>query len=345
MVAPVEVTVDAKGMPLPPVDPNIPVPPSVKAAADKAAALHQAAYSSPQPDAHLATVASTTPVTSALAAAATPDPGDPRASWTADKWIQHAKSMEGRFNQSQDTIKGLQTTLSEMGAELVAVQQPRAVTSVAPVVQQNVTPKDLADYGEDFLAVVGRVATDVAQPRIAQLEAENRRLSAQMSRQAGSNIYSMLDDKVPNWATINGSPRFKTWLRSRDIYAGRLRQQLLDDAFRAADAARVVAFFQGFLKEEEATGSTEFLLNTEPPPGAAPRNPAVELQTLAAPGHARPAVATSPNSPANEPRYITRGQITQFYANVRAGKYVGREQDRLNDEAFIFECQNAGRVL
>jgi hypothetical protein len=156
-------------------------------------------------------------------------------------------------------------------------------------------------------------------------------------------IEAVLDQNVPNWPQINLSPKFKNWLRFRDYYSNRPRKELLDEAHRAADAARVLKFFQGFLAEEVATGSTEFT-GAEPSPQATPHNPVMELQSLAAPGHARPAQGTSPNQPADGPIWITRAQISQFYANVRKGVYVGKEQDYLNDQAIIFECQKAGRI-
>ena len=49
MPAPITVTVDAKGMPQAPIDPNVPLPPSVARAAARADELHKAAYA-PQPD-------------------------------------------------------------------------------------------------------------------------------------------------------------------------------------------------------------------------------------------------------------------------------------------------------
>lgn len=352
MVAPIEVTVDAKGMPLPSVDPNITLPPGVRAQAAAADALHAAAYQTqPQPQPQPQPV-----VTAPVTAQPQPQPqpqqidGD-RATWDAAKWMQHARSMEGRFKQSQDQINSLQGTLAEVGEELVRTQativrpQPQTTQTTPPVpAQPLLTQADVDTYGEDFLNVAQRAAIQAITPKLTQLERQNQVLTNQLRRQTIESINTAMDREVPNWMQINLSPRFKTWLRLRDIYSGRIRSELLNEAHRAADAARVASFFKGFLAEEEATGSTEFLQDSQPSPSlAAPHDPAVELSTLTAPGHARPAQGNQPTS-ADAPIYITRTQIKQFYENVRKGAYVGRDQDYLNDQAIIFDCQKHGRI-
>jgi hypothetical protein len=352
---PVDVTVDGKGMPLPPADPNIQVPSRVTAAAQAADALHAQAYASqpsapalalpaPQSDPSLAPAA---PVTAAVT-----EPDGARSTWDVNQWMQHAKSMEGRFKQAREQNDLLQGHMTELGEELIrtqsAVARPPAPTpapqNVAPMppVQRFVTPQDVETYGEDFLDVAQRAALQAVSPKLQALESQNQQLQRRLQKQTMVTIEQALDAQVPNWPQINLSPRFKNWLRLRDVYSGGVRSKLLSDAHTAGDTARVVAFFRGFLDDEAATGSTEFLLNAEPPQQAAPLAPAVELQTLAAPGHARP--AGSPPQLADGPISITRGQIKQFYENVRKGVYLGREQDYHNDQSIIFECQRAGRV-
>jgi hypothetical protein len=260
--------------------------------------------------------------------------------------------MEGRYKQSQETITSLQGSMSELGDELIRAQahmrqpvapQPQANFQPAPVTPL-LTKEDTETYGEDFLNVAQRAALQAVAPKLAALEADNLALKQQLRRQNVDHITTSLDREVPNWRQINSSPRWLAWLRLPDFYSGRVRQELLNQAHQAADAARVSRFFKGFLSEEEATGSTGFLpTQGQPPLPAAPRQPAVQLEMLAAPGHAKPAQGTQP-SPANEPIWITHGQISKFYENVRKGVYAGREADKQNDEAIIFECQRTGRV-
>jgi hypothetical protein len=350
MVAPIEKTVDAKGMPLPPIDPNVVVPPRVKLEADRAAQLHAQAYS-PQPDNNTTTISPQPVVTAPVVAPAPVQPApalDDRATWGVNEWMHQAKSMEGRFKQTQATVETLQSSLSEVTAALANTQVRQPVNQQQPVTPTPpvplITKEDVETYGQDFLSVAQRAALQAVQPTLMKLEQENRRLEQRIQTQANQSIEATLDAEVPNWPQINVSPRFKAWLRLRDVYSRQVRQDLLNQAHKAADAAAVVAFFKGFLREEEATGSTEFLTNQQPAQPAQPATPSVELQMLAAPGHAKPATGTQPGQSADAPIWITRGQITQFYKNVREGVYAGREQDRMNDEAIIFECQRQGRV-
>src|ERR1700730_17355518 len=102
---PVDVTVDSKGMPIPSADPNVQVPALVTAAAQAAEVLHAQAYA-PQPVAPApapvpapappGTQPQTPPAPAAPVTAAVTEPEGDRSTWDANKWMQHAKSMEGR---------------------------------------------------------------------------------------------------------------------------------------------------------------------------------------------------------------------------------------------------------
>lgn len=351
MAEPIVAVVDAKGMPLPPVDPNVKLPPSVMRSSAQADALHQQAYNTqpqPQPEPVPQPAPAPQPEPTPRPAPAAADAE--RASWDAAKWMQHAKSMEGRYRQTQEQVTTLQGSLSELGEELLRTQAAPRPQQQLP---QNLSPppplltqQDVDTYGNDLLDVAQRAALQAVAPKLTALEQQNVQLQRQLRKQTIQSIETVLDAAIPNWPQINLSARFKAWLRLRDVYSGRVRNELLNEAHRAADAARVLTFFKGFLAEEEATGSTEFTQDqSQPSPSlATPPAPALELQTLAAPGHARPPQGSTPNAPADGPIWITRGQISAFYTNVRKGVYVGREQDYLNDQAIIFDCQKNGRI-
>jgi hypothetical protein len=362
---PLSIETDSRGMQRAAVDPNVVLPARVTAAVTQAEARHKQVYAQstpspapqpvPQPQPPTPQPPAPQPVPQPQPTPPTPAPepqpaADPRANWTPEQWAHHAKSMEGRYRQSQETITSLQSSLNEIGAELVQTQTSRqTVPPSAPSIPPRtptplLTPEDVSTYGEDLLNVAQRAALQAVSPKIAELEERNARLEHRIRRTALDSVNMSLDREVPNWLAINISPRFKAWLSLRDVYSGRIRKELLMDAHRAADAARVVSFFKGFLAEEEATGSTEFGPGMPPPLSAAPSPPALELSALAAPGHAKPAVGAQPNASASEPIWITRGQIKDFFANVRRGVYNGRQQDYLNDQAIIFECQRTGRI-
>lgn len=361
------VTVDAKGRPLPPVDPNVKLPGAVARAAAAAEAFYRPqeptppdggnppapAAATPEPPAAPVTVAVTPPTPPAPAPEAPAVPPAPAASEddNGQTWKQRYHSMEGRFKQAMTTINGMQTQMRDMGDELLRMQEfvkNSAGVTVTPQGQPTpklVTDRDRETYGDELLDTVQRAALEAVQPKLTALEQENQNLKRTVAQTRQGDLYRTLDQQVPNWRAINKSDRFKAWLSLTDLLSGSVRGRLLDAAFKAADAPRVVAFFQGFVNDEAATGSTEFAprADAQPPaPAPAPRQPALALEALAAPGRAKPAAADT-GKPADKPVF-TRAQIRQFYDDVRRMVYAGRDQEKAALEAAIFAAQREGRV-
>ena len=105
-------------------------------------------------------------------------------------------------------------------------------------------------------------------------------------------------------------------------------------AQKQVDAARVAAFFQGFVTELSVVDPRQ---SSEPlsSPGRK-----VSLASLAAPGRGR--AAEPPSSASPDKSIITTSQISKFYTDVAAGKYPKAEADRL--EKMIFDAQSEGRI-
>ena len=254
-------------------------------------------------------------------------------------------SMKGRYEQAAQTIGSMQEQMQQMGDELMRLQrmvtQQRQIPPAPPTPRQPlVTDKDLEAYGPELIDVVKRAALEAVSPELARLNQTTQQVRQTVVKQSQDGVYQQLANAIPNWSEINQSPRFKAWAGLRDVYSGEVRSKLLNAALQAADAPRVVAFFRGFLAEEQATGQAP-----EPQHEAAtPRQAAVPLEMLAAPGRAKPAPGgTMPGSPADKPIF-TRAQISEFYTRVRQGAYNGRDADKARDEAMIFSAQKEGRV-
>ena len=337
---------------LAPVDTTVSVPESVRRAAAAAEAAHKQAYQTPDPVVNGETPAPVVdPATAAAIAepaaqsapiaqpAPAPDTSPPPAGDV--DWEARYNSMKGRFDQSQRTIGSMQTQMSELGDELVRTQSlltPRQQPQQQQP-QRLLTDEDKATYGEDLINVVQRAAVEAVAPEINQLRQRNQQLERKVQQQDQNGIFAALDQAVPNWREINESDRFKAWCRLPDLYSGVLRGRLLNDAYRAGQSPRVAQFFRGFLAEEVATGQ-----EPAPLPPAVERTAAVPLETLAAPGRAKPATgADNTNPPADKP-IITRAQISAFYDQVRRGAYAGRDADKARDEAIIFAAQREGRT-
>ena len=254
-------------------------------------------------------------------------------------------SMRGRWAQSQQMVGMLQEQLAEQGQQLSEVlrqlnedrQRPQRTQPV-----RKLTPEDEKTYGPEFLDVARRAAQEAIGPELEELRRQQAESTQREQRTASQLVLNELDDKLPGWRAINTSPEFLAWLRLPDVYSGGVRGNLLRQAFAAASASRVLAFFKGYLTEAQATGQLP-----APQPAAATQAPArvaaVPLETLAAPGRIQPAPAEQQVSASDTP-WVTHKQIRDFYSNEGRARYVGREQDRQNDEQLIFSAQRLGRV-
>lgn len=349
--------------PIAPVDPDVKLPPSIAAAGAAADALHKQVYANPDPKtpeppaAPPAAAASSTPdpqpepqpaptPAPAQATPASPYP-DKNDNLTAEQWRHQYLSMKGRYEQAAQSIGSMQEQMQELGDELMRTQQmirsPQQPRPANPApVQPLVTEDEVKTYGPELIDVIQRAARQAIMPDMRNLHTGVQQVAQRVQQVSTGSLYGDLDRAVADWRAINVSPRFKAWCQQRDVYSGALRGALLNAAFQAADAPRVIAFFQGFLNEEQATGQLSDPSVQPQPAPAAVRQPAIPLESLTAPGRAHPAGGDTPQ-PVDKPIF-TRQQIAGFYREVREGRYAGREADKNATEQAIFAAQREGRV-
>jgi hypothetical protein len=242
----------------------------------------------------------------------------------------------------------MQEQMQQLGDELMRTQQLMRGGNVNPISTlpsdikpAYVTDEDRTNFGDPLIEVTKRAALEAVAPALTALQEENRRLNQQVTQQRTHDIYERLDQGLPTWREINTNPRWIQWLRLRDFNSAPLRQEQLNRAMQAADAPRVLDFFQRFLSEEVATGQMPAPQPPQPP-NPEPRPAAVPLTTLAAPGRPNPATGNT-QVPDSKPVY-THKDISDFYDYVRKGVYVGQEQLKQQIEADIFAAQREGRV-
>lgn len=272
-------------------------------------------------------------------AAETPAPAD------GESWEHKYKSMHGRFVRSQDQIKTLSEQVSQLQSVIATMQTAPAQQVQIPELEAEnlITPEEAADYGEDFLKVVGKRAREEMAPvikgyqaKIAELEQKLNGVSGAVQQTSQEKLLTKLDEGLPTWRELNSNSEFLDWLRLPDPYSGAIRHDMLKAAYAQGNAHRVLAFFNGFLAEEAVVAPA----GQEPDPQVT-KVPKVPLANLAAPGRAK--TAASASAPAEKP-VITRAQIATFYADLAAGKYRGRDAEKNKAEAMIFEAQRDGRI-
>lgn len=344
-------------------DPNVKIPSRVKLEAERADALIKAqqapAEEAPAEGADVIELAPMTAQPHQQMPAATPPAQQPPATPATPPAQQGDKTysendfnaMKARWERSDKAAQKLSEEVNNLRnviATMNVAPAPAAPAENAPPAELQaksfLTDQEIADYGPEFLDVVGKKAREIAAAETAELKKQLETLSRGMQatsqvtmQQARETMLAHLDEKIPDWRTLNVDPNFIAWLRLPDPFSGAIRQNLLTEAYGQNNSARVAAFFQGFLAEEAAVAPA----NAPPAQQPSAAQPArVPLETFAAPGRAKSAAATAP---AEKP-IITRAQVAAFYADVAAGKYRGREQEKEANELAIFAATNEGRL-
>ena len=338
---------------LAPTDPSVKIPDAVRALGAAAEELHNQIYKT-EPEAEPEVQATETPVeenklteqplTTKPPEAVTKAP-EATPQVTEESYEHRYNSMKGRFDRAQQQLSAQSERISSLERMLASLQaQPQEhVSSNEMKAERLLTPEEEADYGPDFLGVVGKKAREELLPvfrkyedEIASLKSQLKGVGNYVAQDAQSRMTETLDRNVPNWRDQNVNPEFLQWLALPDPYSGDIRHNMLKTAWERHDAPRVAAFFKGFLAEEAAFSPANSA--TAPAQQGAGK---VSLESFAAPGRAKTAAAT--NAPAEKP-IITSAQISKFYADAASGRYNGREEEKAKFEKMIFEAQREGRI-
>lgn len=347
-----------------PADPNVLVPEHVRRAAEQADAIHKAAYTNLEAQGQTTPSAPAAPNPEITATVTDPAPHQEPAhqpapapvrddqNVSAEEWRHRFLSMQGRYQAAQRDHGAMEQQLQQLGQELVRTQelvgQLQSGTAV-PTAQTRhdhgnlITDEDRANYGDELIDLARRSALSAVTPELQQLRAENERLTQRVRNTGKRELFATLDGAIPNWRAINNDPTFTRWLRLPNVYTGQIRHSMLKAAVDGAEAPKAIALFRDFLAEAAATGQSAPAPQLEQrPPQEAPRQPAVDLETLAAPGKGRPASGDS-QVPVEKPVY-TRAQISKFFDDKRRGLYAGRDAEVAAYEADLSLAQREGRI-
>ncbi len=290
-----------------------------------------------------------------------PDGQPPLAATAEDEqtWEQRFRSQQGRLEQAMRTNQQLVDRLNDMDKQIATMkvrgvdpQGDRPPAAVPISKPKLITAEEAAEYGDEFLTVVGKRAKEEFSPELESLADRLKRLEGRvdgvgsvMEKTQQQDLYSGLSSAVPDWRAVNKSDDFKLWLQQPDPFSGRRRHDMLKEAFSRQDGNRVVAFFRGFLTEAAGLPPTPQGNGPSAPPLASPQGQGngsgkPSLADFAAPGRARSAPQ---QLPPDKPTY-TQAQIAKFSADKLMGRYRGREADAEAIERDIFQAQHEGRI-
>ncbi len=262
-----------------------------------------------------------------------------------EDWQQKYKSLQGMYNADVPRLNAQNRELADRVSSLEQLLSTTQQTPPPPelaTVEKLLTEDDIKEYGDsiDIMRKAAREEVSQANARVAHLESQIRQLQEvvpkvqqvqhhqqQTSEQA---FWSKIANDVPNWDEINKNPDFQSWLLEIDPLTGIARQTYLEDAQRQLDANRAVNFFRTW---EQANGKPNAQSNRKAQNS--------QLQKQVAPGRGRSnGVAASGELPTYTPE-----DIKKFFADVRQGKFKGRDDERGRIERDIFAAQTEGRIV
>lgn len=268
-----------------------------------------------------------------------------------EDFAQKYRTLQGMYNaevprlhsqirELQSKIQQMEQLISTISAQNNVQHQP--AKTVEPLVTQN----DIDEYGDsiDVMRRVSREELGSVLQKMSQIEnmlqqmqtsvvPTVQNLAQKQAVSADQQFWNGLSSAVPEWRDINNNADFQSWLLQPDPFTGITRQSLLEDAQKNLDVGRVATFFNTWLG---TSGQASGARNTQP------RSNASELERQVAPGKSR---NTGTPSGAGTGKTYSPQDIERFFADVRKGKYKGRESERDRIERDIFAAQKDGRIV
>ena len=339
------------------VDPNVTLPPEVRASIARGNDAHATAYAAPPAGEPAPTNGAQAPNGQGELPLAQPELPETNPDGSVN-WENRFRALKGRYDADSRRWGETQQQYDQRMRELETRANPPPPLPGEGEIPKFVSQKDIDDYGADLHDFMKRVAREEMLPMlkpiaqtVGQVQARVETTEQETGKQFLSRMHTNLDSQVPGWQDMNRDPNFVAWTKRSDVYSGLNRQELLQKAWYAGDSNRVAAFFQGYLAEEAATDPAAAQARAQAqggygghaegpaPTGQPPTPQRVTLEQLAAPGRAR-AAATAP---AGKPVWTADG-ISQFYMDCANGKFRGRDAERIATEADLMSAQREGRI-
>jgi hypothetical protein len=265
------------------------------------------------------------PTTSASAIPdATPQAPAPATPEDSAVWEQRYRVLNGKYNAE---VPRLHATVNQLRGELDALKKTLSERPAEPA-KKLVKPEEVDQYGEEFVDMVRRAAKEVAGEMLSEKDTEIRQLRARLDntesatqKMSRDGFLAGLAQRVPDWETLNTDARFMAWLGEHDLYSGRPRQELLDEAATSGDSQRAAQFFLAFKGQLQAAGSSAQSLASQ----VQPRGTQQSAQT-----------------PTAQKRFWKTAEISKFYADVQRGRYKDAEAKAIEDD--INAAVSEGRI-
>lgn len=175
-----------------------------------------------------------------------PEVPAPSAELEEETWEQRYRVLLGKYDAEVPRLHAQVRELTDNLNQLMTRLQSEPVA--APIVPQSeVSPEDIANFGEDIVDLARRIAAAEAARQIAATTQRVDQVEGRVQETERDRFYSTLTMRVPNWGEINREQGWLQWLGEYDPIAGVSRQRALDSAQDAMDVDRVAAIFNAYV--------------------------------------------------------------------------------------------------
>lgn len=273
----------------------------------------------------------------------TPQSNADAAAAPEQNWEHQFRSEQGRARAYLRRAEAAESQIADLTARLVQLENAARNPAPPPGPLPDLTPEEIETLGPDLLNMVNRRAAIIARQETSRLETQMQALQAGLAatgqtRAAATKemFYADMDADMPDWKVVNNDQGFIDWCSGLDVLSGQPRRDLLIDAFNKNDTKRVIAFFKLFVNSASAPNSRASV----PQPMGADQPPKLPLEALAAPGRG----ASASTKLEQQKNTWSHDDISRFYADVRRGKFAGREAEQRAYEADLMLAQAEGRI-
>ena len=262
-------------------------------------------------------------------------------------WEKRFKGMKKLYDREVPKLRGdleaAYAQVEELRKEIEAVKteitkQPEP--EIPEVVE--LTPEEKEQYGEGWIQIMSKIANQGSatlakqvvdlQRQLAELKNEQANIKEVVQVTNARDFYTELARRVKdatgkNWEDINTDVEFHAFLAEEVPYTGKERQFFLLQAKDALDVVAASQFFIDFIESTSSSGKS-----AEPEPSVPEE--IVEPETV-----------SGGIPPIEEKKIYTTGEINQFYADKRMGKYKGKEKEAREIERDIIAAGQEGRIV
>lgn len=250
-----------------------------------------------------------------------------------------------RLHRQLRDLTNENSRLKERGARLEA--EVKRLNEKPEPKEPALTQEEIDQFGPDLIDIIRRVAKEetgvVLDKNLKQVKEKVDDADDGVSESDRRQMLADLADAVPGWEKQNEDEDFLAWLDQNDPMSGRVRMEMLAEAYKKCDAPRLIAIFKGFQKENAVVTPDDEPSDETPAESKKPEQP---LEDLVAPGTPKTGSAGAQNESGK--KVWTQTEIQEFY--TYKNEFIKKNPEKelpekvIQLERDLFKAQSEGRI-